>query len=92
LRPRDSFGRVFIVEDATNDERFADNPLVTGDTNIRFYAGAPLRSRSGYNIGTLCIIDTQPRQLSAAEVEMLTDMAAFVVDETRIAVGFAAAT
>jgi GAF domain-containing protein len=46
---------LFIIENAPADERFADNPLVTGGPNIRFYAGRPLRNAEGYNIGTLCI-------------------------------------
>jgi PAS domain S-box-containing protein len=75
---------VFVVEDATQDERFADNPLVTGEPCIRFYAGAPLRTRDGYNLGTLCIIDSKPRSFSPTEAAMLTDMAAFVVDEMEL--------
>ncbi len=56
--------KLFMVEDALKDARFADNPLVTGDPKIRFYAGYPIKDPSGYNIGTLCIIDTKPRRFS----------------------------
>ena len=53
-----------IVEDATQDSRFAENPLVTGDPNLRFYAGTPLQTSEGEALGTLCVLDTQPRVLS----------------------------
>lgn len=52
---------VMVVPDATRDARFADNRLVVGDPGIRFYAGAPVRSREGVNVGTVCVIDRQPR-------------------------------
>ena len=63
------------VADASQDPRFADNPLVTGQPDIRFYAGAPLRLRSGHRVGTLCLIDHQPRRLSADQREALQCLA-----------------
>jgi diguanylate cyclase (GGDEF)-like protein len=72
---------VMVVEDASGDPRFADNPLVTAKDGIRFYAGAPLRTREGFNLGTLCVIDHIPRQISARDVGLLKDMAAIVVNE-----------
>lgn len=75
---------VMVVEDATNDPRFRDNPLVACDNGIRFYAGAPLKSREGFNLGTLCVIDHIPRRVNAHEISLLKDMAAIVVDEMEL--------
>lgn len=72
---------VMIVPDARNDERFADNPLVTGEPHIRFYAGAPLTAPSGYRLGTLCLIDDEPRSFSEDDCVTLTDLAGVVMDE-----------
>lgn len=77
---------VFVVEDASRDPRFSDNPFVTHHPHLRFYAGAPLRASGGLNIGTLCVLDTRPRTLSEADRQSLSDLAALVMDalDTRL--------
>src|SRR5690606_17829803 len=60
--------RILLVSDALQDERFCDNPQVTGPPFVRFYAGCPLHSPDGYRIGTLCLVDTRPRTLDATEL------------------------
>lgn len=78
---------VFVVEDALLDSRFADNPLVVADPSVRFYAGAPLRTSEGHNLGTLCAIDQSPRKLSGDHQQLLEDMAHLVVDELELRLG-----
>ncbi len=73
--------KVFVVEDTHTDERFSDNPLVTGDPSIRFYAGCPVHAPDGHRIGTLCLIDKKPRNFSSTEERTLKDFAALVDDE-----------
>ena len=76
--------KVMVVEDARLDPRFASNPLVTCENGIRFYAGAPLKTREGFNLGTLCVIDRTPRTLSQRNRDLLADMAAIVVNEMEL--------
>ena len=73
----------FVVEDAAADPRFRDNPLVQGEPRIRFYAGVPVRDKSGQALGTLCVIDREPRKLRAAELQALLDLAAIASEEAQ---------
>jgi diguanylate cyclase (GGDEF)-like protein/PAS domain S-box-containing protein len=83
---------VFVVPDAAADQRFADNPLVTGNPDIRFYAGAPLALEGGQRIGTLCVIDRQPRELQPEQLVALRQLArsATLALESRARSGFPA--
>jgi signal transduction histidine kinase len=63
---------VMVVQDAAADSRFSDNPLVTGEHKIRFYAGAPIVSPDGYKLGTVCVLDNKPQQFSDEQRTMLT--------------------
>ncbi|HEX3551078.1 MAG TPA: ATP-binding protein, partial [Candidatus Elarobacter sp.] len=72
---------VFEVPDAAHDPRFADNPLVTGEEHVRFYAGQPLRANGGEAIGTLCVLDRHPRTLTAEQRAQLTLVADAVVEQ-----------
>ncbi len=73
--------QMFIIEDALDDERFHDNPLVTGDAQVRFYAGAPLQLPGGEIVGTLCMIDSKPRTLDAMDQAILGSLRELVVSE-----------
>lgn len=72
---------VMVVPDAAKDPRFADNPLVTSEPHIRFYAGVPLTLPSGFAIGTLCVIDTRPRMLDDVERSILESLRDLLVIE-----------
>jgi GAF domain-containing protein len=72
---------LFIIPDTRADERFADNPLVTTPPHVIFYAGAPLPLPSGHAIGTLCLIDHQPRNLDATERAILLSLRDLLLEE-----------
>lgn len=74
----------FVVEDAQSDERFASSPLVTGAPHIQSYAGVPLRTPEGYNVGALCAMDTRPRRFSPADIAILSNFANIVCDELEL--------
>jgi signal transduction histidine kinase/DNA-binding response OmpR family regulator len=73
-------GEILVVEDASKDDRFCDNPLVTSQPNIRFYAGAPLVSSHGHTLGTLCVIDQKPRKLTDDQLRALQVLSRSVVN------------
>lgn len=80
---------LFTVPDALADTRFVDNPLVIGEPRVRFYAGAPLSMPSGQRIGTLCVIDHEPRQLSASQQRTLRALGRAVVAQLELRRAFA---
>ena len=75
---------VMVVEDAAYDPRFSNNPLVIAAPSIRFYAGAPLQTSSGTALGTLCVIDRVPRQLTDGEEQALQALARLVTNELQM--------
>jgi diguanylate cyclase (GGDEF)-like protein len=75
---------VFVIPDAKSDDRFADNPLVTNDPHIRFYAGCPLSAPNGRKLGTLCVIDREPRNFERDDIEALQDLASMVEREITV--------
>lgn len=72
---------VFVVEDLAEDPRFSDNPLVTNDPKLRFYAGVPLQPLNGYKLGSFCILDYKPREFTDKNKADLSDLASMVSDE-----------
>jgi diguanylate cyclase (GGDEF)-like protein len=73
-----------VVPDTLADPRFAASPLVRGEPHIRFYAGAPLRTHEGHNLGALCALDTRPRTLEPQQIGVLVDLARLVLDELEL--------
>jgi serine/threonine protein kinase len=74
----------WILKHASVDPRALTNPLVAGEFGLEFYAGVPLRTRDGHNLGTLCILDFEPRDISEPEVQTLQDLAAMVMNELEL--------
>ena len=68
----------FVIEHTMMDPRFFDNPFVNGPPHVRFYAGQPVKSPDGYNIGTLCLLDATSREFAGEDIETLADMARWV--------------
>ncbi len=73
--------KIMVVNNADSDQRFCDNPLVCGDPNIRFYAGYPLSAPDGSRIGTLCIIDDKPKDISKEQLQLLRELGRMVEEE-----------
>lgn len=74
----------YIVEEARRDPRTLTNPLVRGQFGLQFYAAAPLRTGDGYRLGTLCIIDREPRMFSPKQAEVLDRLSQIVMDEMEL--------
>ncbi len=75
---------VFVIPDSSKDERFVDNPLAVEAPHVRFYAGAPLVNSEGYSMGTLCVIDSQPRELNPSQLKSLKALARQVVSQMEL--------
>jgi GAF domain-containing protein len=74
----------WVVPDALTDPRTLANPLVAGEFGLQFYAGVPLRTPDGYNLGTFCILDREPREFTAEDIRTLEDLAAIVMNDLEL--------
>ncbi|HER39608.1 MAG TPA: GAF domain-containing sensor histidine kinase [Salinimicrobium catena] len=75
---------LYLVEDARKDPRTLAHPLVAGEFGLQFYSAVPLRTKEGFNLGTLCVIDREPRQLSSEERDILKDLAELVMNQIEL--------
>jgi len=75
---------VMVAENLATDQRFADNPAVSGELGFRFYAGSPVRDPDGFTLGSLCVIDTRPRELDDTQKQTLANLAALASDEIKL--------
>jgi len=73
-----------IVEDLRKDQRFAKNPFVDSDPNLRFYCGVPLRTKDNFNLGTLCVLGLKPRRMNPDQMSILIDLARLAIDEIEL--------
>lgn len=72
-------GEALVVEDLQQDSRFQNNPLVTQEPHLRFYAGVPLIDRDGFALGTIAVVDVEPRRFSKTQIELLSDLSTLVI-------------
>ena len=77
-------GKPYVVPNARTDPRTTAHPLVSGDLGLQFYAAAPITTSDGYHLGTVAVMDTQPRQTTPQQIEMLTDLAAVIMDDLEL--------
>lgn len=77
----------WVLTDAQRDVRALANPLVAGEFGLRFYAGVPLRTNDGFNLGTLCVIDREPREVTQEQLTLLSDLARLVMDQMELRLG-----
>src|SRR5690606_22035086 len=75
---------VYNIADTLKDPRTLSNPLVAGEFGLRFYAAAPLKTKEGYGLGTVCLLDTEPKELTPEEIQTLEDLAGIVMDEMEL--------